>query len=62
VLFVIKHFTKYTLCFHTHLTTLSQLLAVGGVTLEIYVNSTACEKQMCCTLIKYNDDDDDDDD
>jgi len=32
VLFVIKHFTKYTLCCRTHLTTLSHLLAVGGVT------------------------------
>ena len=32
MLFVIKHFTKYTLCCHTHLTTLSHLLAVGGVT------------------------------
>jgi len=31
-LFVIKHFTKYTLCCRTHLTTLSHLLAVGGVT------------------------------
>jgi len=36
VLFVIKHFTKYTLCFHTHLTTLSQLLAVGGVTVTVF--------------------------
>jgi len=33
VLFVIKYFTKYTLCCRTHLTTLSHLLAVGGVTL-----------------------------
>jgi len=32
VLFVIKYFTKYTLCCRTHLTTLSHLLAVGGVT------------------------------
>ena len=32
MLFVIKHFTKYTLCCRTHLTTLSHLLAVGGVT------------------------------
>ena len=32
VLFVIKHFTRYTLCCRTHLTTLSHLLAVGGVT------------------------------
>jgi len=32
VLFVIKHFTKYTLCCRTHLTTLSHLLAVRGVT------------------------------
>jgi len=35
VLFVIKHFTKYTLCCRTHLTTLSHLLAVGGVTESI---------------------------
>jgi len=44
VLFVIKHFTKYTLCFHTHththLTTLSQLLAVGGVTISLYPHRT----------------------
>ena len=33
MLFVIKHFTKYTLCCRTHLTTLSHLLAVGGVTI-----------------------------
>jgi len=41
VLFVIKHFTKYTLCFHTHthLTTLSQLLAVGGVTCTVIIVS-----------------------
>ena len=36
VLFVIKYFTKYTLCCRTHLTTLSHLLAVGGVTREIW--------------------------
>jgi len=35
VLFVIKHFTKYTFCCRTHLTTLSHLLAVGGVTNSI---------------------------
>ena len=35
MLFVIKHFTKYTLCCRTHLTTLSHLLAVGGVTVWI---------------------------
>ena len=37
MLFVIKHFTKYTLCCRTHLTTLSHLLAVGGVTLGLGV-------------------------
>ena len=36
MLFVIKHFTKYTLCCRTHLTTLSHLLAVGGVTSWIF--------------------------
>ena len=36
MLFVIKHFTKYTLCCRTHLTTLSHLLAVGGVTHSVY--------------------------
>ena len=37
VLFVIKYFTKYTLCCRTQLTTLSHLLAVGGVTPDLYL-------------------------
>jgi len=50
VLFVIKQFYKvYTLFSHTHLTTLSQLLAVGGVTQLRHLN-----------LFFYDDDDDDD--
>ena len=36
MLFVIKYFTKYTLCCRTHLTTLSHLLAVGGVTVPAW--------------------------
>jgi len=49
VLFVIKYFTKYTLCCRTHLTTLSHLLAVGGVTLSFTTCITgylSCRKSI----------------
>jgi len=48
VLFVIKHFTKYTLCCRTHLTTLSHLLAVGGVTYMSFPE--ACQLVVYCRV------------
>ena len=51
MLFVIKHFTKYTLCCRTHLTTLSHLLAVGGVTLRD-VNSNVVSVVSQCSPMR----------